>query len=382
MTACCKIDTAIVVTLASVLAGCGGNRATFTGGPQGTATFQPSYYILSVEYAPPGNQSGNAYYAAATTYGPITGIGSTFVGSPTLDYSGSGNTQGATTDLVGPSFAFSSISGLPQSFQVNYTNTLAKGDTASTAGAVTSSSDPVDHTQDVFFLWLNPQVVVSQTDASTGTYTLGTPSQGAQPEPMDVIDVSVAELLNPSLIPAAKLGSQTVNGVGGLPGLSSLCAQPAQCTASDFSTIVNFDPFSSSSVPSTEVPANVDPVRFVFINSTQLEGPDAQGDPDVVHLYWFTDTAVPPGSTEPLPYTVGLRAAPQTSGSFTLSLAQNNSLIWNNLVSNGPNTGHHQSQIILGSSTVGCLEDPDSYEDMLFHTFLFQQPSPPSLVCN
>jgi len=252
-----RLDSVVVLSLAAVLAGCGtGARSTQTppppGGIQGTATFQPAYFILSLEYAPPGNESGNGYYALATTDGTIAEFTSTFAGSPTLDYDSSGDTLGTAADL-GPSFAFADVNGLAASFQDTYTNTAAQDSKWSIAGAVTSTTDNVDHTQDVFFLWLNPQAVVNQTGQSSGTFAIGTPSlQNGEPEPMDIIDVSVAELSNPSLIPVGKLGPQTVNGVSGLPGLSSLCAQPAQCTPNDFATIVNFD--SVIAIPSTESP--------------------------------------------------------------------------------------------------------------------------------
>jgi hypothetical protein len=62
---------------------------------------------------------------------------------------------------------------------------------------------------------------------------------------MDVLTVSVAELLNPQLIPANKLGPQTIHGIV-LPGLSVLA--PA-----DFQTILSQDPFVSVA-PTTAAP--------------------------------------------------------------------------------------------------------------------------------
>lgn len=281
--------------------------------------------------------------------------------------------QGAASDL-GPSFAFATVNEQPQTFQDTYTNLAADGSQWSIVGAVTSTTDNVDHTQDVFFLWLNPQAVVSQTGAYSGTFTIGTPNQqNGQPQPMDIIDVSVAELLNPSLIPASKLGPQTVNGVSGLPGLSTLCAQPTQCTANDFANIVQLD--SLLTVVSTETPSAVDKVRFVYIGNAQLQGPECSFCDQVVTAYWYTDSGLSSNNTETFSYTVALRASTQTSGSFTLPLAESDSFTWSNLTSLGSATGLHQSQAILESSVLDCYENLAIFEDTLFHTFLFQQPT-------
>jgi hypothetical protein len=76
-------------------------------------------------------------------------------------------------------------------------------------------------------------------------------------DPMDIIDVSLEEVTNPSLIPAAKLGPQIIHGVS-LPGLGKL--QP-----SDFAAIASMDTVTSV----TDVPA--DTKRYVYIESLPLE---------------------------------------------------------------------------------------------------------------
>lgn len=371
-----KSLVALLAVLCAVAFGCGGTGSAPQGNiepkVQGTAQFQPAYYVLSLEYAPPGDLSGNTFYAQATTYGAIADLGSAFTGSPKLQFQNAVSPQGAAP-LLGPSFSLSTVPGFSQSFQGTYTNLAANGSSWSLTGAVTSVTDQVDHTQDVFFLWLNPAVSVSQTGSNIGRFQISTPVQpGGAAEPMDVVWVSVAELLNPGLIPPSKLGPQTVNNVTGLPGLSSLCADPSQCIASDFAPIVSLDPLVS--VAATNDPSTVDPSRFVYVGNAIFMGPGCVGCSSAVNAYWFTDSGISANS-ESIAYTVPLRTTPQVFGSFSFS-SVNPGFTWRYTTSAGNAAGLHQSQAILQSSTIHCYENVGMFEDTLFHTFLFQQPPP------
>src|SRR5579864_1264390 len=120
-TAIVSVNRLCVLLLTATLLSCGsGSRQSNPPPPpppNGAATFQPSYYILSLEYAPPGNESGNSYYALQTTDGTISDFNATFVGHPGLDFNPSrSGTQGAASDL-GPSFAFGSVPRLAGEFQ-------------------------------------------------------------------------------------------------------------------------------------------------------------------------------------------------------------------------------------------------------------------------
>lgn len=112
-----------------------------------------------------------------------------------------------------------------------------------------------------------------------------------------------------------------------------------------------------------------------MIGNAQLYGPDCASCSQIVTAYWYTDASLSLNNVEPFSYTVALRASTQTSGSFSLPLAQTNSFTWNHQTSLGSATGLHQSQAILKSSVVGCDENVTIFEDTLFHTFFFQQPT-------
>src|SRR5262249_50442595 len=136
---------------------------------------------------------------------------------------------------------------------MTHATTFSVTSTTSGGSQLSSTNDAIDHSQDRFFLWLNSLVTVSQTGATTATYTVGT----ANGDPVDVIDVSLAEVNNPTLIPASKMGSQIIHGVT-LPGLSAL-------KASDFDAIAKMDAVTSLTAP----PA--DSKRYVYVESLPLE---------------------------------------------------------------------------------------------------------------
>lgn len=86
--------------------------------------------------------------------------------------------------------------------------------------------------------------------------------------------------------------------ISGLPGLENVCAHPVpQCTtapcgcvAGDFAAMVAADPLvgSASGVP----PVQVNPQRYVFINSETLEGPPCPGCDFVKNSFTETDATI------------------------------------------------------------------------------------------
>src|SRR5207248_10482787 len=106
-----------------------------------------------------------------------------------------------------------------------------------------SVGNSVDHAQDQVFIWLNPMVVVTPTSTTSANYSLSTPiGSNGQPEPMDIVNINVVDMQNPSQIPIGTLQPQTRNNVSGLPGLADICANPVPactsapcgCVTSDF----------------------------------------------------------------------------------------------------------------------------------------------------
>lgn len=338
----------------------------------------PKYKILSILYDAPGNRSSNGYTNSVNNT-VSTSISQTF--------------SSATTTSVGGSFAGI---GYNVSFSGSKSTQNSAGyqlATSNGAGASLGSvGNSVDHTQDQFLLWLNPMVVVTPTGTNTATYSMSTPiGSNGQPEPMDIVNINVKDLQNPSLIPLGVLQTQTRNNISGLPGLANVCANPTPscttapcgCVESDFSTILAADPLTSITLQNTQ-PSQIDSNRYVLVNSQTLEGPQCDGCDPLTFSFTESDSqSVSQTLTQSSSYTVGYT---RTSGfslfGVGLSLARSNSFTWGNSMSTGSANGtSHSAAITLGSASVGCDETINIYEDTVYHTFALA-PAVVSSLCN
>jgi hypothetical protein len=324
------------------------------GGCGGSETFYPSALLLTVLYAAPGNASSVAF-SQSNSEGTTTSINNTFAHGATLTFSASGGVfVGASVDV---SFGATASSQNTSSFQTTVTSTGTVG--------IKSTSDKVDHTQDQFYLLLNPSVTVSPNDTSA-TYTVGTYENQCP----DIINVSAAELMNPALIDTAKLGKQNVCNLV-LPGLSALCANPAQCAASDFAQFLAQDPLVSSDT--TQAPADTN--RFVYVNTRTLEGPDFAGQDQTPNSFAETDaTVTSTGHTESQSYSVGVTVSGSAAdlGIFNVQTKAGETFTWTDSTTDTNAIGTStQASVTLSSSTVGCEESVDIYTDLMYHTFAY-----------
>jgi hypothetical protein len=345
--------------------------------PAGKA--DPKYYILSLLYAPPGNKSSNGY-TNSTTYGTTTTITKSFMASDTTTFSVSGGLFGSG-GTFGWSFGFASMTGSSDAF--GWSVSEGQGVTLDSAGP----SNAINHAQDTFVIWLNPEITFEPTGPTATNYGLGTPPQttgdpdpGA-PQSMDTVTVSVAELQNPSLIPASVLGPQHLPDGEILPGLSNICANPNACVASDFTAIVNSDPlvnFSPTQNPTSVNGANN--TRFVEIYTAEpLSGPPYQGANPIANTWTASDTNQTTQTwTGGYSYSEGFSNGGSLSflGFGGVTATNTNTFTWSYSESVGDmNSQMHQMGITLESSTVACSEDVAVFEDTVFHTFAFQQPT-------
>lgn len=338
----------------------------------------PKYKILSILYDAPGNRSSNGY---------TNSINNTITASISHTFSN------ATATSVSGSFAGN---GFGVSFSASKSTQNSAGyqfSTSSGSGAsLASVGNSVDHTQDQFVIWLNPMVVVTPTGTTSATYSMSTPiGSNGQPEPMDIVNINVYDLQNPSLIPIGVLQPQTRNNVSGLPGLANVCANPVPacttapcgCTTSDFTALLAADPLTSISLQNTQ-PSQIDPNRYVFINSQTLEGPQCEGcDPLTLSFTESDSTSTSQTLTQTSSYSVGYT---RTSGfslfGAGLTLSNTNSFTWTNSMSTGSANGTtHNASVTLGSTSVGCDETINIYEDTVYHTFALA-PAVLSSLCN
>lgn len=318
----------------------------------GPAVLKPHFLVLTLLYAPPGNAS-NAGFTQGQSQGSSTSISNSLGVGATFTFAASGGFIGQGT--LGAEFGVTGSSQNAQEFDIT---------TGTTGGSqVNSVSDAADHSQDRFFLWLNPQVTITQTGLGTGTYTV-VPVDG---QPMDVIDVSARELQNPSLIPPAKLGPQLIRGVV-LPGLAGL-------TAMDFQAALSRDPFVGQ--PPTALPADTN--RFVYVYTQDLEGPDQTGIAPVVNSFKVSDSTV---STQTQTVQASYEVGVSMGGKIDLAIFGESSLdtkvsfTWTNSAGFGTSSGTaHEALVSLGSQTVGLANCwIDIFEDTLYHTFAFVPP--------
>jgi len=319
----------------------------------GANQYFPRYLVLSLLYAPPGLQS-SAGYSQTNTEGTTISVSSSIGGGFQVSASASGGLIDQAT--IGTSFQTSLSAQSTSSLQIT---------ASSTSGAqVGSSSDAVKHVNDRFFLLLNPVVTITQTGPKSANFTVSTPAG----QPMDVIDVSLAEAQNPKSIPTGKMNPQQVHGIT-LPGLNGL-------TSNDWSQIVLLDPFAAA--PVTASPA--DTKRFRYVDTEPLEGPDQPGGSAVKYPFNESDgIALTAGQGETISTSVSLSAGAKIDipGVFTLQVNATTSNLWSWSSSTSASSGKsNQESVTFGTSPVGCLEYVDIYTDLVYHTFVYVTPHP------
>jgi Galactose oxidase, central domain/Kelch motif len=371
----------------------------------------PLFRISSIIYDAPGNRSSNGF-TDTTTQGATTTIADSFMTGVTTTFSLGGGFLGADTTLSW-SFGNTSTTGNSTAF----TDTFSQGTGVANASN-SASPNAINHQDDLFIVWLNPAVSMTETSPNSISYSIGTQPQVAgdpnpgQPEEVDQVEV-YAQVMLPNAqgvtaVPVAILEPQVVNGQT-LPGLAHVCANPnyypksctlanqCGCTPSDFTAILNADPLLA--YPPTESPlnANTSPpadctnpsaaasCRYVPIMASPTEqvteplsGPDVLGGNIPVNSFTQSDstqTAVTLSETQG--YSIGF-SWDQKLGipGFSSDLKQQTMFTWTNSESLGETNGTaHSMAVSLSSSTVGCFEDIYIFEDLVYHTYVFQQPS-------
>ena len=375
-----------------------------------TGLLYPAYKIQSIIYAAPGNRSSNGF-TNTTTDGTSTAITDSFSMGTSTTFSESLGFLGVGTTL-GWTFGSSTTQGNSSAF----TDTISQATGVANASN-SSSPDAINHQQDLFVLWLNPAVSLTQTGSNSLSYSIGTQSQTAgdpdpgQPEVVDSVEVFAQAMLPNALgattVPVAILEPQVVDGQT-LPGLAAMCAShpyyPNSCTLgnqcgcvpSDFAAILANDPLLNYS--STESPLNADTsgatactnpsssdsCRYVPMLSNaqqiteQLMGPEDPGGNIPVNTFLQSDATQTTNTlSETTSYTSGSSEAvmwtPLGTGPRLMSMSM---FTWGNTESVGESNGSaHTMTVTLSSSTVGCSQDIPIFEDTVYHTFVFQQPS-------
>jgi len=368
----------------------------------------PKYKVVSILYATPGNASSDSFTNTKTN-GTVTTIGSNFqVGTSVSFGGGIPNIFSA-----GLTFGTSETTGQSNAFTETIANATSIGNASATSGANT-----INHSQDMFLIWLNPEVVLTANNLSTttGTYSLQTQYQNGSAELPSIVEVT-AETMQPNNgvtnVPISILQKQydVATGQYDLPGLASVCADQSQyvnncssggqcgCVPSDFAGILAHNPLlntdptlnattatnplnvDTSGVSACMAPVSTNSCRYVPVPSasgssaqmsTLLSGPNCSGCNRPVNSYTQTDTTsntltLSESHSESIGYTVKV-------GPPVFNVTNTTTWTWTDMESTGTINGSaNQLQYSLSSSTVGCYQYVLIYEDTVFHTFVTQQ---------
>ncbi|MGD0799841.1 MAG: hypothetical protein ABR906_00850 [Terracidiphilus sp.] len=278
------------------------NTVTFTVAATETTTIDPLYQVVSILYAPPGNQSSQGY-GDNTTGGTTTTIGSSFTFAEEVTYTSQAGTipilDLSASGSDAESYGFSTTSNNSSAFTTSWIDAInfATDDNSNTTYNP-AKSDAINHNLDSFVIWLNPQVTILSDGMIPLSYTVN-------PQPTTGVSAIVADMLpgpvpaismeptagsisttNPSgisTVPLSYLQPQAIandqdNGNAYMPGLAAICKNQTYypnncagdpngqcgCTPADFAPILALDPllnYNTTTYTANPVAGTVSPLE-------------------------------------------------------------------------------------------------------------------------
>jgi len=258
-------------------------------------------------------------------------------------------------------------------------------------------SQAINHHNDQVFLLIDPTITVTETGSTTGYFNFGGTYDATgkwTQMPVDILNVNIAGLLNPSLIPVEILKTQQVTPTQTLPGLKFICAKPLPdsqctqqnacgCTANDFAAIVTQDELTGVTNQSVAL-STIDPARYQYITFKLLQGPQQPGTGPVSTAYSVSDGTINGMSTSNgTSYSVSYAHGFSLAGlGGNLNITATNTFEYGQTQTVGTANGKsHSADVTLGTSDVGCSEYVDVYEDTTYHTFAYTLSQAPPSNC-
>ncbi len=400
--------------------------------PVTESVIYPSYQVTSIIYAPPGNKSQDGF-TDTTTDSTTTTVGSNFTQGSSVTFSeGFGNCQtGCATASEG--FGTSSTGTSSSAFQETYSWATQVADQSNS-----NAPDAINHNEDLFLIWLDPQVSIFGNASAPVGYNLGVQplANGTTPLP-DIVRVFASEM-EPNAAGVTTVDAPTLNQqntpAGYVPGLAAICKNLNQseyaamactqtdqcgCTPADFAPILAMDPllfYNGPSNPISPYPGTVSPLEANTSSGSQSDAncgtlptpnltgsdcrfvkvPSGPGSPEQFDLSYLGPTSQG-GSSSPTGGTVGeSQQATQTLGtqtsetvSFSLklgttlfSMTSQDQWTWTQIQSLGTASGSGVALTVsLNSGTTNCQENVGFFEDTVYHTLAFQEFPDPGSEC-
>ena len=390
--------------------------------PSATAVVDPLYKVVSVVYAAPGNKS-SAGYTSSLTNGSTTTVGSSFSNTSSITFT-EGFQALLIDDSVSESFGVSSTSGSSMAFQETFTDATSVSNMSNTGNPNT-----VNHGNDEILIWLNPELSILMYGTTPAAYNVGTQTTNGQAQPPDILEITASTMqdngsgqttvdpgyLIPQTLPSPTNGTQVT-----LPGLANVCknlnkqeylnkactlADQCGCLPSDFTDILSTDPLLNYN-GTGPYPGTVSPLEADVSGASNCQSPTpsldcryvpvpiAKGSSQIAFQtlqgpQCSTCNSSPNGFTQTDATTTTQTLSSQLSdivgasikvGAAGFYLTFSDTMTWVESKSTGTANGSGNSQTVtLNSSTVGCVEDILIYEDTVYHTFVFQEPTPNNL---
>jgi hypothetical protein len=311
-----------------------------------TATGQayPKYKILTVLYAPPGTNGGKSSSQVSYSNGSTTGTTDSTSNSfkQGVDVTASvGFDVGIVSLGASADFTASQTSGETSQIQIN------KG-TNNQINVSGPAQDGINHGNDLYYLWLNPQLNVTIDHLGNVVWEVGVNGPD-----MLIQYVYTQWLQNPSMMPS---------------GVTQALAN-AGLTTADYAQILACNPFSSGGTA-------IDPNRFVLTtHSFPYEPPLAAGDPVPTMTYTQTSATTATQSEQAqVQYGVSVSVSAGIKTPFSASLKVTGSLQWTDTSTSTQVTGSSQSaSVTVGGPAFGYTgpTDVQVYWDTVFSSWMF-----------
>ena len=304
-------------------------------------TVQPRYMVLTLVYAPPGTNGGKS--TSSVQYGSTSSTG-----VKTTISTASKNSFGVDLSLdfgifsIGGSFSRTSTVTDSSSFEVkkSQSNTITLGGPA---------ADGINHDEDVFYLWLNPDLAIAIDPEDNVNWNLG-----AAGPTMNIQAVFTGWLKNPASMP---------------PGIQHQLSAAGLSNA-DYGAILAMNPFAGGA-------AAIDPNRFLPTSYTFPYGPPlTAADPVPTTSYVQQNTVTNQSShTFEIKYEVGLKAS---VGAALSALFKDSggkaSVEWTNSSSTeNTNATSQSATVTVGGPAFGYTGPTDVavFWDTIFNSFVF-----------